>query len=264
MDNLEEFLQGNNEAPEAEAVETVEAQPEVAEQPETETEKARARDEKGRFAPKGETPAEPEGASPAPAEPQLDHAALIGERRRRQEAEDRIRALEEQFKTLQQTQQPTTQQDQGPPDRWEDPEGYDQWLVSQAAERARAEAREAFQVERIAMAAEEMKANHPDYAEKIGVFQQMVAVNPMLADEMRRSANPARYAYDVAKTQIEISQYGGLEGLINARVAAAQAQAPAPVAAAPIPNTLADEQSARGGSNLTGAHVPTLDEILKR
>lgn len=256
MDNLEEFLQGSNEPEATEAAEAVEAPTEAAET--TETAEARARDEKGRFAPKGETPApEPESASPAPAEPQLDHPALIGERRRRQEAEDRLRALEEQL-----TRQPQqAEQPQGPPDRWEDPDGYDQWLVSQAANRAREEAREAYLVERIQVAAEEMKAQLPDYAEKIGVFQQMAAINPALGEEMRRAQNPAKYAYDVGKMQIEISQYGGIEKLIEARVAAATQPAPQ---AAPVPTTLADEQSARGGSAVTGVHVPTLDEILKR
>src|SRR5512139_675711 len=82
MDNLDEFLKGSEE-PAAE-IET----PEQAETPEaTEAEAPEAvadeppakdgpvRDEKGRFAPKGDK--EPE-ASPAPEEVKLDHPALIG------------------------------------------------------------------------------------------------------------------------------------------------------------------------------------------
>lgn len=254
MDDLDNFLTGSEtDAPEAEAVTPeAEATPEA-----TETAQARARDEKGRFAPKGET-----DAAPAQTEPQLDHAALIGERRRRQEAEDRIRALEQHFTSLQ--QQPQQQAPQGPPDRWEDPDGYDQWLIAQAAnyagQTARAEAQTAFTTQRIQSAANEARARHPDYVEKIGVFEQMAALNPMLWQEMAQAPNPADYAYNTARIQLEISQHGGIDGLIAARVAAAGAQPQA----TPIPETLADEQSARGGGTATGLRVPTLDEILKR
>lgn len=259
MDNLEDFLKGD-EAPAAET-ETPETPEPVAEaqapDAEAEAPKGPVRDEKGRFAPKGETPEQPDSASPAQQEPQLDHAALIGERRRRQEAEDRLRALEQQ---LQQFQQPQAAAPQGPPDRWEDPEGYDRWLVAQAAETARAEAFNTFQYQRIQMSAEEAKAKLPDYPEKIQVFEQMAQVNPVLMQEMMRAPNPAEYAYNTAKTHLEISQYGGIEGLIAARVQ--EALKTTPPAPTPVPDTLADAQSSRGSSEPYSP--PTLDQILAR
>jgi hypothetical protein len=261
-DELEGFLNTEAEAPTAE-VETpgpVDT-PEVAEQPE-ETPSGPVRDEKGRFAPKGE---KEEAASPAAVEAPLDHAALIGERRRRQEAEDRLRQMEEAIRSNQQA--PQQQAPQAPqnaiPDRWEDPEGYDQWLVQQATQAATQAANEQFQRQRIEASAIEEMQRIPDYQEKIAVFEQMASANPALMQEMARSPNPAEYAYNMAKTQVEISQYGGLDGLINARVQEAL-KAHTPAAQAPIPETLASEQSARATGGNSGLVVPSLDDIIKR
>lgn len=264
MDGLEDFLsaeqpaetQAAEPAPEApvEAPPAAEAPTEAIETPTDTVERPRGPD--GKFIAKGETPVTPE---PAPQEPTLDHAALIGERRRRQEAEDRIRLLEQQL------QQPQAQQPaapQGPPDQFEDPEGYTNWLVGRASEAARNEAYQAFQYQRIQMSAEEAKAKLPDYAEKLSVFEHMAAANPQLMQELYRAPNPAEYAYNTAKTQLEISQYGGIDGLIAARVQEALKTAPQP-APTPIPDTLADAQSARG-TTAEGLTVPTLDDILKR
>lgn len=266
MDQLDEFLNGS-EAPVAE-IETPE-QPQAIETAEVETPEVTAeeptgpvRDEKGRFAPKGEnTAAEPapEAASPAAAETPLDHAALIGERRRRQEAEDQLRALQEQL-ARQQQPQPQIAEPQGPPDRWEDPEGYDRWLVAQAATAARNEAMQAFQHQRIKMTAIEAQNRLPDYTDKIRAFEQMAQANPLLMQQMIEAPNPAEFAYNTAKSHLDIQQYGGIEGLIQARVQEAlKAQAPAH----PIPTTLATEQSA-GGPQGQPFHVPSFDEILGR
>jgi hypothetical protein len=254
-DNLDEFLKADEpvaeveitEAPEA--VETGEAQPETVERP---------RGPDGKFIAKGEAETPTEAASPAAVEPPLDHAALLGERRRRQEAEARIAEYEARF--AQQPQAP--QAPQGAPDMFEDPEGYTRYIASQAAQVARQEAYGQFQYQRIGMAAAQFAPTVPDYEDKVQVFQQMVAVNPHLLQELYRAPNPAEYAYNTAKTQIEISQYGGLEKMIEARVADALKSQPAQQATPPIPDTLADAQSARGSSaSLT---VPTLDDILKR
>lgn len=260
MDDLDNFLK-SDEAPtveaEAPAPEATEAPaPEATET--VEQTQQRQRDEKGRFAPKGET----ESASPAPTEATLDHAALIGERRRRQEAEARIAEYEARLAQYQAPQQQQAQPE-GPPDRWEDPEGYDRWLVNQAAVAAREEATQAFNYQRIQAAAAQFQADKPDYQEVIGVFGQMANYNPSLISQMQQAPNPAEFAYRTAKTQLEISQHGGLDGLINARVQQAlQTQAPPPAQQTPIPETLAGEQSARGSSGVL--HVPSLDDILKR
>lgn len=264
MGDLDGFLKGN----EAEEVETPEAEPETPEMQETpEAPEAKAetqpRGPDGKFVSKGEsepeTPAQ--AASPAAEEPQLDHAALIGERRRRQEAEDRLRALEAQLQ-----QQPQFQQPAEAPDVFADPDGYTRWVAQQAAQQAEAQAYERFQYQRIEMAAQQFAPTVPDYAEKVQVFEQMAQANPSLMQELYRAANPAEYAYNTAKTQVEINQYGGLEGLIKARVEEAlkaQAPAPEPTPAPSVPDTLADAQSARG-SSAEPFRMKSLDEILGR
>lgn len=250
MDNLDEILNGD------EPVEAVEAAAPEAEEPvEVEAEAPKpARGPDGKFIPKGEVETPQEVAAPATEEPKLEHPALIGERRRRQEAEARLQQLEQHFAQLQ--QQPVQQQvPQGAPDMFEDPEGYTRYIADQAAQVARNEAQAAFQYQRIEMSAVQARSTLPDYDEKIGVFGQMVETNPALLEQLYRAPNPAEFAYNAAKTQLEISQYGGIDGLIQARVdAALKSQAPA------IPTTLADAQSASGSG--ASYQPPSLEDIL--
>jgi hypothetical protein len=296
MDNdLDGILNGTNEAPTEAQPAAVEAAPEaeveaVAAEPEA---KADGVDR----VPKGEPGAgqfkskdDPKGEEAAPPAAEEESAtapvgALKAERSKRQAAEERERAKDAELERLRadlerfrQPQpaiqpQPSPAQvatEQAPPDRWDDPEGYDRWLVDQATKRAtetaRAEAYQTFQYQRFASSAEEMKSKLPDYAEKIGVFEQMLQHNPALLDELYRAPNPAEYAYNTAKIQVEISECGGLDGLINARVQAAlqgqAAQTPTP-APAPIPSTLADAQSARGSAAGASSGPLSLDQILK-
>lgn len=263
MDNLDDILNGDGEVtvtpepqPEAPQVEAV--GPEATPEPRAED---RPRGPDGKFISKGEKePEQPaEVAPPATEEAKIPEAALIGERRRRQEAEDRLRALEAQLH-----QRPQPQQFTAPaqaPDMFEDPEGYTRYISAQAAETARAQAYEQFQYQRIEMAAQQFAPTVSDYAEKVQVFEQMAQANPALMQELYRAANPAEYAYNVAKTQLEINQFGGLEGLIKARVQEAlKAQVPAPTPAPPVPDTLAAEQSARASA--AGHQPPSLEEIL--
>jgi hypothetical protein len=140
-------------------------------------------------------------------------------------------------------------------------------VSAQAAEVARAEATRTFELQRVAGSAQQFSSQKPDYAEKIGVFEQMVAANPILADRMMQAANPAEFAYNTARTHLEIAQYGGIDGLISARVqealkGAAQAQ-PQPEPSPPIPDSLADAQSSRTATPVA-VQAPSLSEILGR
>lgn len=266
MDNLDEFLKGSEEPVVEEAPETPEAPiaqeetpAEVVEEP-----KGQPRDEQGRFAPKGEKqPEEPEpSVSPTPEEPKLDHAALIGERRRRQEAEQRLEQLQAQLQQQQPTQPaPGAHPVFGaPPDRWENPEGYDQWLVNVAAAAAEERATHAVQTNRIYTSAVAARAKYADYAEAHAVFGDMVQSNPALFQQMVNAPDPAEFCYQTAKTEMEIRQYGGIDKLVEARV---QAQLAAKQPTPTIPDTLADAQSARGNS-AEPFTPPSLDEILGR
>jgi hypothetical protein len=88
----------------------------LAEQPEPEASSERVRDENGRFAKKGVEDTEP----PSDRLPPEEFAGLKDERRKRQEAEQRLSALEQKLNQLSSPQQ----QEPAPlPDIWEDPEG---------------------------------------------------------------------------------------------------------------------------------------------
>ena len=94
---------------------------------------AQPRNPDGKFARKGDGESHDEGAPPAPVERQeYDGAATIAERRKRQEAEQRLAELQQQLSTLQQQrqEQPRPAPPQAP-DMFEDPDGYTSHLQSQ-------------------------------------------------------------------------------------------------------------------------------------
>ena len=257
MDELDDFLKG----PEAieETVETPEPETtEAAQEPEESA--APVRDEKGRFAPKGEQ--EPVAQTPeASAPPALEEnpvpvKALQEERRKRQELEARLAEYEARL-----SQTPP----QPAPDIWEEPDGYFDHRLNQVLPAIEQRVMERLQNQRIAESADEARTKFADYEEVIGTFQEMMKANPVLEQQLRNHRNPAEFAYSTAKTQREIQQYGSLDALIQARVQAeaeklkAQYTPPAPS----IPDSLAEAQSARSSAAAPFA-PPTLDEILGR
>jgi hypothetical protein len=132
--------------------------------------------------------------------------------------------------------------------------------MPQLTEQIKAELR----ADRIRESATEARSKYQDYDQAIDVFHEIAAQNPALYQQMEMARDPAEFAYSKAKSELEIRQHGGLDGLIEARVKAALEKAqPAPVQTPPVPDTLADAQSARGSSAET-LHIPTFDEILKR
>lgn len=293
MSDLNSILNGNDEAePVVEApVEAPVAAPASAEappQPEALAEPvapaaAVKRDENGRFVPKGDEPAAEApapGAPPAPVEePSLEHPALLAERRKRQAAEaelERLRASPPAPATAAPAP-PVPAAPTAPPDRYEDPEGYDAWLVQSVRTQAVAEARAAVEEERIATSADAAREKYPDFADKAKLFAQLTQQNPVLEQTLRRSRNPGEYAYSTAKMHLELQEHGSLEALIAAREVAAREAALAEIAAKPapepapapsppsppvnLPDSLADSQSART-SSVTPQGPPSLEDIL--
>lgn len=250
------------------------------------------RDDQGRFAPKPEpepevqetgeqaAPAEqPEPQTEVPptpeAEPepaQIPFKALKDERAKRQTLEQELAAIKAQLQQFQQPQQPQYQpqpEPQAAPDRWEDPEGYDRWLVNQAAATARAEALETMQVERVKQTAIAARNKYQDFDTAVATFQQLAAQNPQLEQMMLQQPDPAEWAYRTAKTHLEVSQYGSLEAAVEARVQAAleakmaalQQQAAKPT----VPPSLATERNAAPRSNpVAWQGPPSLESILNR
>jgi hypothetical protein len=238
MDTLENIL---NDEPIAEPVTEV-AEPEVEAQP---------REPDGKFASKGET----ESASPAPVveKPEFEHAAIIGERRRRQEAEARIQELEQQLSSPKAP----------PPSVFEDEEqawaARGEQFITIAEQRALAR----FEERQIARSAQKARAKYADFDDAAATFSEMARSNPALEHQLREADNPGEFAYEQAKTYTELQKYGGdMNALVEARVRE-QLAATTPKAPVNLPNSLADDQSAR--SNSGQPYQPlSIEQILKR
>ena len=254
MDGVDDFLNGAElepEAIEADAPEAeVEAEPEAI---------APVRDEKGRFAPKGEQPETPEpSAPPALEEPQhtIPPKALQEERRKRQELEQQIAELRQHMAQAQNPPAPA-------PDIFEDADGYFNHRLSQTLPQIKDAILEEIRVERVRETSEEARSKYADFDDKVSTFADMVRVNPVLEKQMLAAKNPAEFAYSTAKAQMDLAQYGSLDALVAARVkeelAKAQPAAPAPS----IPESLADAQSARTSASTVQAPL-SLDDILRR
>lgn len=74
-----------------------------------------------------------------------------------------------------------------PPDRDKDPNGYDLHV--------RMETSKAIMVDA-----------YPDYNEKIAHYQEMAKLNPLLNQAVASAAAPAKYAYDLAKKDMELRE----------------------------------------------------------
>jgi hypothetical protein len=257
--------------PETEQVEEISASKSARDRlREDETSDGPVRDEKGRFASKGEPETPAVEAPPASEGEQgtIPVAALKDERSKRQALEAELQQMRAYVQQMQQPvqQQPTTQ-----PDRWEDPEGYDRWLVQQVTAAAEQKATEAFHYQRIATAAVQFKADKPDYDDTIQVFGQMASANPGLIQQMQQSVNPAQFAYDTAKQAIAIQSAGSLDAYIQqeadrraAAKAAEQTQALASVAdkLPSAPPTITNDRSVAGRNPPQYIGPTSLNDIL--
>ena len=229
----------------------------------------RPRDEHGRFIPKGEKqPEEAVEAAPAPSAPpapeeasMVPRNALQDERRKRQELERQLGEMQQRL--MQQPPPPP----QPVPDQWEDPEGHTHYLIQQAAVTAREEALAEVRRERVMLSAEAAKQRHPDYIDKVAVFEQLSAQNPALAQTMLQQVDPAEYAYNIAKQHEEFSKYGSLDAMIAAKKAEWEAEALAGLKASlspaqSAPTSLAAERSVGARSGPAWSGPVSLNELL--
>lgn len=244
MDELDSILSDEEiatpEVQEAEPVETPEAKAE------------RERDEKGRFAPKGEE----KSASPAPVEePAFDHAAVKGERERRQKAEQRAKELEERLQALEQPPAP-------PVSIWEDDAAWQQQFGSQVVSQA---VNQATFNAKLDMSEMMVRQANPDFDEIKEAFLELAKENPVLQQQALADPHPWNKAYQIAKNHRAMQELGAtdvesLKAKIREELQAEMAQQPA--AQVPqIPQSLADAQSSRT-SSATTFRPPTLEEIL--
>jgi hypothetical protein len=245
MDDMDDFLKGDEPTVEAETP-TPEAEPETeaqAEKPE------RARGPDGKFVPKGDD------AGPPPAE-ETQHSippkALQEERRKRQELEARIAEYEARLAT---PPQPA-------PDIWEDTQGWQQnfgqEVVGSAVQQATLNAR-------LDMSEMMVRQAQPDFEDKKAAFIDMMREMPGLQQKALADPHPWQFAYNYVANHQRMQELSAvnvteLEAKLREQIKAElAAQAPA---TPPVPETLADAQSARGSS--APLAVPSLDDILKR
>lgn len=256
-DFLDDFMPSESEAPEP----TVEA---IAE-PEAQPEPAPVRDEKGRFAPKGETPLETaESVEPTDKPLEKDEfQGLKNERQRRQaaeklaeEREQRLQALEQQLQSLQAPKEPPAP----PPSLWDDDEGR----LAHERQQTLAQADALSRINASEMAARD---RYPDFQEMFDTFNEMAASNPSIVQQAMADPHPWGKAYTIAKNHKAMQELAAvdlsdLEAKIEARVReklAAEQPAPQPVT---IPTSLADAQSSRSAGQ--GVAPMTLQDILGR
>jgi hypothetical protein len=248
MDNLDDILKGNDE-PEAVAETTPEP-----ETPQAEPEKAeRPRGPDGKFIPKGETePEAPVAAPPAAEEPAstIPESALIGERRRRQEAEDRLRELERKLQVQQPQPQPEV------PDVFADPEGF-YGHIQQTIVQATLNDRLNLSEEMVRQSAGDETVNA---AQEWG--REQIASNPMFAQQFYSQRNPYGYLVSEYQRHTSLQKLGNDPKAIDDYLAWKAAQAAAPPPAPPVPETLANAQSARG--SVQAYEPPSLEEILRK
>lgn len=256
---LDDILNGSDPGDETpEVTEPVEA----SEAPSDE----RPRDEHGRFLPKDtgeeapETPA-PEAAPPA-AEPQMvPISALMGEREKRQQFEERLRQYDEYFAQL-------NSQPQEVPDQFADPEGHTAHVIKQAVQEALQQITPQLQRTQTLSRAEvsEMLARqkYEDYDAKIEVFKEALQENPFLAAQVQQAADPATFAYNAATKYQEAKQYGtatptreSIEAEIREKVIAELGLSPK------VPSTLAGDRSV-GTRSGPAWSPPSFDDIIPR
>lgn len=254
--SLDDILNG-----EPQAEQPIEAAPEPA--PE-----AQPRDEHGRFTPKGETPIEAApaaeaaaGASPAPTnEAPLEHPALIGERRRRQEAERKAQELEQQIASLRQPPAP-------PPSMWEDEQAWQQHFGNQVVAAATQEA--SFNA-RLDMSEMLVRQQNPDFEDKKGRFLEMMRENPVLQQQALQDPHPWNFAYQYVTKADRVKELGAvdvadLEAKLREKIRAElQQEAVQAVTGAPTaPPTLSTERSTGARSGPAWSGPTPLSDLLR-
>lgn len=261
MEKLDDIL--NEEPATTEAPAEEPKQEPLATEPRIEVTQPRIRDEHGRFAKQEETGVEaaPAAAPEAPPAsdqlPQAEFAALKDERRKRQEAERRLEAIEAQL----QLQKPPAAP---PPSFWDDPDA----AMAHMRQEMRTELLQALkqeqQIERMDASENAAKAKYQDYPEAFAAFQQAVQYNPRLAQELATAPDPGEYAYSKGKAALALEQYGSIDDLLAAERQKweAEVKGAIPTLTPNLPSTTAADGSvgARTGPGWSGPQP--LKEII--
>jgi hypothetical protein len=266
-------------------------EPEQAPMPEAEAEQApleavaapaQPRDEHGRFAPKGETePAEaqePAEAAPPAAESihQVPPAALIEERRKRQELERQLAEYQQRYQPQPQPQYASApQQGSNVPVVFDDE--YAQSIFEQAVSYVRQELTPQIQGvaggSAVEIQREVLRMRHEDYDEVERTFLDMARNNPALQDAFNKQPRPVEWAYNYVKKAQEVEKIGSLdmaqlEAGIRAKVLAelqTQAQGTLQANLPPaVPPSLSSQRNVGSRAGPAWAGPTPLGDILNR
>lgn len=175
------------------------AEPEPEPQPEPQPQEAQGEGAQPEASPetKGETdagtpPADKDGAAKT-GDKHWSEQAYFDEKRKRQELERRLEALEKGEK-------PEPKQEEEKIDIFADPEKF-QASVEQKIQRETLRTR-------ILVSQEMMKESKPDYAEKEAKFLEMVKADPGLVQKMNAHPFPAKFVYEAAAKQLALDAIG--------------------------------------------------------
>lgn len=229
--NLQDVLDGN-QAPEVAETPAVEAAPEVVETGEIEQVEATPET--------AQAPAAEVTPTPEPKSESVPMAALLAERRKRQELESR---LAEKAATPQ------------VPEFFSDPENHVRGVVRQQA---------------LAMSAAMVEQQYPDFREVAQTFLEEAGRNPILQQQLEEHAHPALFAYQQGKQIGEFRKMqdlptfkaqmrAELEAEIRAQIAAETGKKQS--LAANLPPDLATARSTRAPEPVLH---DSLDSILKK
>lgn len=225
-------------------------EPETAEQEQT-GEAAEPAEAKTEPAPPAEKPQE----STKPPPDFVPRAALHDERRKRQELEARLKALEDAKAN--------------PPEQQvgllDDPEKWEQQLqsrVNQEVERVRQES----QAQMLNFLEAQVRSQHTDFDEVIAVFGEQAKANPVLAQEALKHPNPVEFAYTAGRRLKMLSEAGDLDALLERERKKAREEALAEMQgrqAQQPPESLTEISGAKSGPARQWSGPKPLGDILQ-
>jgi hypothetical protein len=203
------------------------------------------------------TEAEDAGPPPADERAKGQEAAIVAERRKRQEAEALVAQLRQEAEAR--NQEPPAP----PPSIWEDEAGalghVKQDAVSIAVQQATFNAR-------LDMSEMMARQTHSDFEEMKAEFVKMMQDNPVLQQQALADPHPWQKAYQIAKNARTMQELGAtdiqsLEAKIREQILAEQqAQQPA---APRIPPSLSTTRSVSSRNGPAWSGPPALGDILK-
>lgn len=210
------------------------------------TEQPRADD--GKFVAKGVEESAP--PAPEPVMPPNVYEPLKAVRGENQQLKARLAEMERQLETIKGPPAP-------PPDIFEDTDGWQRHVTQNAEQMATERAVQAARLQTSELMLMREVPNLPEIRNDLMAF---VGSNPAVNEQVASSPDPWRTAYQAFQTYNTMQEVGATD--IETLKAKLREQLKAELATAPvnIPQSLAAEQSARGGSPAFAP--PSLKEIL--